>query len=157
MSSRLPVIKTLARILCGMLVVYLVAGMAVADADGEGEARWFHLLEEGEQFWEIQKKTVESISSKGAQMQDRIRALEARAAEAEKQLKTAHGTIADTTGKLSEESETVAALRSELKDKEAALKGGLEPLPEEAVKKLLASRARLGVSTPNTLENRCGL
>lgn len=36
-------------------------------------------------------------------------------------------------------------------------KGGLEPLPDEAVRKLLATRAALGVSTTNTLENRCGL
>ena len=36
-------------------------------------------------------------------------------------------------------------------------KGGLDPLPEESVKKLLATREMLGISTTNTLENRCGL
>ena len=36
-------------------------------------------------------------------------------------------------------------------------KGGLEPLPADAVRKLLETRAMLGVSTKNTLENRCGL
>ena len=36
-------------------------------------------------------------------------------------------------------------------------KGGLDPLPAEAVQKLLDTRAALGVSTTNTLENRCGL
>ncbi|MEX1025017.1 MAG: class II aldolase/adducin family protein [Planctomycetota bacterium] len=38
-----------------------------------------------------------------------------------------------------------------------AVKGGLEPLPRETVDKLLATRAALGITTPNTLENRCGL
>jgi L-fuculose-phosphate aldolase len=37
------------------------------------------------------------------------------------------------------------------------VKGGLEPLPPEAVAKLLETRSQLGVSTKNTLENRCGL
>lgn len=37
------------------------------------------------------------------------------------------------------------------------VKGGLDPLPEEAVAKLLATRAQLGITTRNTLENRCGL
>ena len=36
-------------------------------------------------------------------------------------------------------------------------RGGLEPLPEEDVRKLLASRAQLGITGRNTLENRCGL
>ena len=36
-------------------------------------------------------------------------------------------------------------------------KGGLDPLPPEAVQKLLDTRSALGVSTTNTLENRCGL
>ncbi len=36
-------------------------------------------------------------------------------------------------------------------------KGGLDPLPPDAVQKLLETRAALGVSTTNTLENRCGL
>ena len=36
-------------------------------------------------------------------------------------------------------------------------RGGLEPLPEEAVRKLLATREMLGIRTTNTLENRCGL
>lgn len=36
-------------------------------------------------------------------------------------------------------------------------KGGLDPLPEEAVRKLLETRALLGVEGRNTLENRCGL
>ncbi|MEZ6005044.1 MAG: class II aldolase/adducin family protein [Planctomycetota bacterium] len=35
-------------------------------------------------------------------------------------------------------------------------KGGLEPLPEENVRKLLATRAQLGITTRNTLENHCG-
>ena len=38
-----------------------------------------------------------------------------------------------------------------------AVRGGLEPLPPEAVAKLLATRAQLGITTTNTLENRCGL
>ncbi len=37
------------------------------------------------------------------------------------------------------------------------VKGGLEPLPPEAVAKLLATRKALGIHTVNTLENRCGL
>ena len=37
------------------------------------------------------------------------------------------------------------------------VKGGLEPLPREAVEKLLATREALGIRTKNTLENRCGL
>lgn len=37
------------------------------------------------------------------------------------------------------------------------VRGGLEPLPPEAVQKLLATRSQLGISTTNTLENRCGL
>ncbi len=36
-------------------------------------------------------------------------------------------------------------------------KGGLEPLPPEAVRKLLETRAMLGLGGRNTLENRCGL
>ena len=36
-------------------------------------------------------------------------------------------------------------------------RGGLEPLPEEAVRKLLDTRRQLGISGRNTLENRCGL
>lgn len=36
-------------------------------------------------------------------------------------------------------------------------RGGLEPLPEENVRKLLASRKMLGIDQINTLENRCGL
>ncbi|HKX46533.1 MAG TPA: class II aldolase/adducin family protein [Planctomycetota bacterium] len=36
-------------------------------------------------------------------------------------------------------------------------KGGLEPLPEEAVRKLLATREALGIRGRNTLENACGL
>ena len=36
-------------------------------------------------------------------------------------------------------------------------RGGLSPLPEEAVRKLLESRAELGITTRNTLENRCGM
>jgi L-fuculose-phosphate aldolase len=37
------------------------------------------------------------------------------------------------------------------------VRGGLEPLPEEDVRKLLESRAQLGLTGRNTLENRCGL
>lgn len=37
------------------------------------------------------------------------------------------------------------------------VKGGLEPLPPDAVRKLLETRAALGVKTTNTLENRCAL
>jgi L-fuculose-phosphate aldolase len=37
------------------------------------------------------------------------------------------------------------------------VKGGLDPLPPEAVEKLLATRRALGITTRNTLENRCGL
>jgi hypothetical protein len=33
----------------------------------------------------------------------------------------------------------------------------VEPLPAEAVEKLLATRASLGIRTTNILENRCGL
>ena len=36
-------------------------------------------------------------------------------------------------------------------------KGGLDPLPQEAVRKLLDTREMLGIRTTNTLENRCGL
>ena len=36
------------------------------------------------------------------------------------------------------------------------VKGGLEPLSDEAVRKLLATRAQLGLGGLNTLENRCG-
>lgn len=36
-------------------------------------------------------------------------------------------------------------------------RGGLEPLPEEDVRKLLATRAMLGITTRNTLENSCGM
>jgi len=36
-------------------------------------------------------------------------------------------------------------------------KGGLDPLPPEAVKKLLDTRTMLGLDNRNTLENRCGL
>ena len=36
-------------------------------------------------------------------------------------------------------------------------KGGLDPLPPEAVKKLLDTRSMLGLDNRNTLENRCGL
>ncbi len=36
-------------------------------------------------------------------------------------------------------------------------KGGLEPLPAEDVRKMLETRAQLGIRTRNTLENRCGL
>jgi L-fuculose-phosphate aldolase len=35
--------------------------------------------------------------------------------------------------------------------------GGIEPLSPDAVRKLLATRGALGIDTPNTLENRCGL
>ncbi len=37
------------------------------------------------------------------------------------------------------------------------VRGGLEPLPADAVEKLLATRASLGIETTNTLENRCGV
>ncbi len=37
------------------------------------------------------------------------------------------------------------------------VRGGLEPLPPETVAKLLATREALGITTLNTLENRCGL
>ncbi len=37
-----------------------------------------------------------------------------------------------------------------------ALKGSIEPLPAEAVAKLLATRRALGIASVNTLENRCG-
>jgi L-fuculose-phosphate aldolase len=36
-----------------------------------------------------------------------------------------------------------------------ALKGSIEPLPPEAVQKLLDTRRQLGIQTTNTLENRC--
>lgn len=36
-----------------------------------------------------------------------------------------------------------------------ALRGGVEPLPAEAVRKLLETRRLLGIRTTNTLENRC--
>lgn len=36
-------------------------------------------------------------------------------------------------------------------------KGGLDPLPAEDVRKMLATRAQLGITTRNTLENNCGL
>jgi len=35
--------------------------------------------------------------------------------------------------------------------------GAIEPLPAEAVEKLLATRRNLGIATTNTLENRCGV
>ncbi len=38
-----------------------------------------------------------------------------------------------------------------------AVRGGIDPLPDEAVQKLLDTRHALGLSTTNTLENRCGL
>ncbi len=38
-----------------------------------------------------------------------------------------------------------------------AVRGGIEPLPPEAVEKLLATRGLLGIETTNTLENRCAL
>ena len=37
------------------------------------------------------------------------------------------------------------------------VKGDLDPLPPEAVNKLLDTRRKLGVTTTNTLENRCAL
>ncbi|HED65315.1 MAG TPA: class II aldolase/adducin family protein [Planctomycetes bacterium] len=37
------------------------------------------------------------------------------------------------------------------------VRGGIDPLPAEAVEKLLATRRNLGIQTTNTLENRCGL
>jgi L-fuculose-phosphate aldolase len=37
------------------------------------------------------------------------------------------------------------------------VKGDLDPLPPEAVRKLLDTRKALGVTTTNTLENRCAL
>ena len=36
-------------------------------------------------------------------------------------------------------------------------RGGLQPLPPDAVEKLLETRRRFGFAGPNTLENRCGL
>ncbi len=36
-------------------------------------------------------------------------------------------------------------------------RGGLQPLPPDAVEKLLETRRRFGLAGPNTLENRCGL
>jgi L-fuculose-phosphate aldolase len=38
-----------------------------------------------------------------------------------------------------------------------ALKGSIEPLPADAVQKLLDTRRQLGIRSVNTLENRCGL
>jgi L-fuculose-phosphate aldolase len=38
-----------------------------------------------------------------------------------------------------------------------ALKGSIEPLPADAVQKLLDTRRALGIRGVNTLENRCGL
>ncbi|MCZ6598249.1 MAG: class II aldolase/adducin family protein [Planctomycetota bacterium] len=38
-----------------------------------------------------------------------------------------------------------------------AVRGGVEPLPPEAVEKLLATRMLLGITTVNTLETRCAL
>ena len=35
--------------------------------------------------------------------------------------------------------------------------GHIQPLAKENVDKLLATREKLGIDTPNTLENRCGL
>ena len=40
---------------------------------------------------------------------------------------------------------------------EHTARGGLSPLPDEAVRKLLATRADLGITMRNTLENQCGL
>jgi L-fuculose-phosphate aldolase len=37
------------------------------------------------------------------------------------------------------------------------VRGGITPLPPEAVQKLLATRGTLGITTKNTLEGRCGL
>ena len=37
-----------------------------------------------------------------------------------------------------------------------ALKGSVQPLPADAVAKLLATRRELGLGGVNTLENRCG-
>lgn len=37
-----------------------------------------------------------------------------------------------------------------------AVRGGVEPLPAEAVRKLLETRRLLGIETTNTLENHCG-
>jgi L-fuculose-phosphate aldolase len=37
------------------------------------------------------------------------------------------------------------------------VKGGLDPLPPEQVRKLLETRRMLGITTTNTLETRCGL
>jgi ribulose-5-phosphate 4-epimerase/fuculose-1-phosphate aldolase len=36
------------------------------------------------------------------------------------------------------------------------VRGGLEPLPPDAVAKLLATRQQLGITGRNTLENSCG-
>jgi L-fuculose-phosphate aldolase len=38
-----------------------------------------------------------------------------------------------------------------------ALKGSIDPLPADAVQKLLDTRRALGIRSVNTLENRCGL
>ena len=37
------------------------------------------------------------------------------------------------------------------------VRGGVAPLPPDAVEKLLETRRKLGIRTTNTLENRCGL
>ncbi|MEM9801870.1 MAG: class II aldolase/adducin family protein, partial [Planctomycetota bacterium] len=36
-------------------------------------------------------------------------------------------------------------------------KGGLDPLAPELVERMLATRSQLGITTRNTLENRCGI
>jgi L-fuculose-phosphate aldolase len=38
-----------------------------------------------------------------------------------------------------------------------AVRGGIDPLPDEDVKKLLETRHALGLSMTNTLENNCGI
>lgn len=38
-----------------------------------------------------------------------------------------------------------------------AVRGGIDPLPDEAVQKLLETRHALGLSMKNTLENQCGV
>jgi hypothetical protein len=37
------------------------------------------------------------------------------------------------------------------------VRGGIDPLPDEAVKKLLETRHALGLSMTNTLETNCGV
>ena len=37
-----------------------------------------------------------------------------------------------------------------------SVRGGVDPLPPEAVRKLLETRRLLGIETKNTLETRCG-